>query len=360
MSPTKYPFYIKLVAVLAILLIISFIISVGHSIIFPIYISFLLAILLNPLMLFFRRLKISKVFSILFSVVIALIILSVIISFFIYGLSSFAEDLPVVKSNLQKYIASIQTWLYQRFNISYKSQLNYVNKYTDELLDYIGSLAGNTLSSITDFLFNFVLIPIYVYMFLFYKELFIKFMEELFKSEHIERVTDILHETKSVVQNYVNGLILELSVVAVLNTIGLLIIGAQYALLLGAFSAILNLIPYVGALISGFIAVVITISYSSNLALIIGVMAVFVVVQFIDNNYLMPKILGSKVQINAMFSILAVIIGGALAGVSGMFLSIPSLAIMKVIFDRIDSLKPWGMLLGEPSIAVKRKKGKLK
>ena len=78
-----------------------------------------------------------------------------------------------------------------------------------------------------------------------------------------------------------------------------------------------------------------------------GVVGVFLTVQFIDNNLLVPLVVGSKVRINALVSIVGVLIGGALAGISGMFLSIPAIAILKVIFDRVDGLKPWGILLGD-------------
>ena len=74
---------------------------------------------------------------------------------------------------------------------------------------------------------------------------------------------------------------------------------------------------------------------------------VSLVVQIIDNNLLVPLVVSSKVEINSLASILGIIIGGVLAGISGMFLAIPMMAILKVIFDRIEYLEPWGYLLGD-------------
>jgi hypothetical protein len=71
------------------------------------------------------------------------------------------------------------------------------------------------------------------------------------------------------------------------------------------------------------------------------------VVQIIDNNILVPLIINTKVQINAFVSIVGIIIGGGIAGVAGMFLAIPILAILKIIFDRIESLEPWGYFMGD-------------
>ncbi|HZK07783.1 MAG TPA: AI-2E family transporter [Bacteroidales bacterium] len=67
----------------------------------------------------------------------------------------------------------------------------------------------------------------------------------------------------------------------------------------------------------------------------------------IDNNYIVPKIVASKVKVNALVSIIVILAFGALWGIPGMFVSIPLTAIVKVIFDQIDSLKPWGFLLGD-------------
>lgn len=157
----------------------------------------------------------------------------------------------------------------------------------------------------------------------------------------------MLSEIKAVIQSYVVGLLIETACVAGLNSIGLLLLNVQYAILLGIIAAILNLVPYIGGLVATLLTVVITMSYQPDLSVGLGVVGVFLLVQFIDNNVLVPFIVASKVRINALVSIVGVLIGGALAGVSGMFLSIPAIAILKIIFDRVESLRAWGVLLGD-------------
>jgi predicted PurR-regulated permease PerM len=143
------------------------------------------------------------------------------------------------------------------------------------------------------------------------------------------------------------GLMVEMGIVALINIAGFLILGIDYAVLLGILAAILNMIPYIGMLIAGILCMLITLSTSQDMSDVIWVAVILTVVQFIDNNLIMPKVVSSKVKINALITILGVLVGGALGGISGMFLSIPAIAILKVIFDRIDELKPWGMLLGD-------------
>jgi len=141
------------------------------------------------------------------------------------------------------------------------------------------------------------------------------------------------------------GLLIEGLIVATLNSISLLIIGIDYAILLGLIGAILNVIPYIGGIIAVALPMIIAlVTKSPTYALL--VMAAYILIQFIDNHYLIPKIVASKVQINALVSVIVVLLGGALWGVPGMFLSIPLTAIIKVIFDHIEPLKPWGFLLG--------------
>ena len=109
-------------------------------------------------------------------------------------------------------------------------------------------------------------------------------------------------------------------------------------------------------LIASVFCALVTLSTSNNITDVIGVVVILTVVQFIDNNIIMPKVVSSKVKINALITILGVLVGGALAGISGMFLSIPAIAILKVIFDRVDELKPWGMILGDEITGSRRSK----
>jgi predicted PurR-regulated permease PerM len=110
---------------------------------------------------------------------------------------------------------------------------------------------------------------------------------------------------------------------------------------------LLNLIPYIGGIIAVAIPMAVAFATRDSAWYAIYVLIIYYIIQVIDNNYIVPKIVASKVKINALFSIIVVIAGNALWGIPGMFLSIPLLAIVKLIFDNVDPLKPWGFLLGD-------------
>jgi predicted PurR-regulated permease PerM len=157
----------------------------------------------------------------------------------------------------------------------------------------------------------------------------------------------ILYQVKISIQSYIIGLIIQMIAVSTLTTIGFMIIGVKYAIVLGIITGLLNLIPYIGILFAGLLSIIATLTGSPDLSLIVGVIIVIVIVQIIDNNLLVTLIVSSKVKINAFASIVGIIIGGAIAGFAGMFLAIPMIAILKVIFDRIEPLEPWGYLMGD-------------
>ena len=187
---------------------------------------------------------------------------------------------------------------------------------------------------------------LYIFLFLFYKPLLLNFTAQIFASDKHKTVAEVLFNAKYLIQNYLVGLMIEMVIVATMNSIALLIIGIDYAIMLGVIGAILNLIPYIGGIVAIALPMLMAIITDTPIDAL-WVLVAYIIVQLIDNNFLVPKIVASKVKVNALVSIVVVLIGGELWGVAGMFLSIPVTAILKVIFDRIPSLKPLGFLIGD-------------
>jgi putative permease len=158
----------------------------------------------------------------------------------------------------------------------------------------------------------------------------------------MEGVTHIQY----IIRKYIAGLALQMIIVSALTCIALEIIGVKYAFLLGLLTGILNVIPYIGIFISLLLSVLITFATADATHVLFVVIAI-VAIHLVDGNYIMPKIVGSKVKLNTLVSVLGLVIGEMIWGITGMFLAIPVIAIIKVVFDRVEGLKPWGMVLGE-------------
>lgn len=160
-------------------------------------------------------------------------------------------------------------------------------------------------------------------------------------------MNEMITGTKTLIQSYLTGLLIEAVIVAILYSTGLFIIGIEYAILLGIIGALLNIIPYLGGLIAAALYAIVAFTTKDSSSYVLWVLVLFVLVHLIDNSYIIPKVVAAKVKINAMVAIGAVLAGGALWGIAGMFLSIPLTGLIKLIFDRMDSLNAFGYLLGD-------------
>lgn len=344
----KLPLYAKVSLILMSLCIILTSLYLGNHILIPLLLSLLFAILLRPLVVFFnKKLKFPHVIAVLTAVILFVIFVAGIIFFISWQVSDITHDWNKIKHNISVHYEHLQHWIKQRYHLSYNKQEKYIQQVREESINGNSELMSNTLSSFTDTLLNTILIPIYTFLILLYRNLFIKFLSKMVPKSKEHILKDILTQIKTVIQSYIVGLLIEMGIVGTLTTVGLMLLGVEYAVLLGVITAILNLIPYIGILVALVVTILATLVNSSELSVIMGAIVLSVFVQFIDNNILVPKIIGNKVRINALVSIVGVIIGGAIAGVAGMFLAIPMIAILKVIFDRIEALSPWGFLMGD-------------
>lgn len=343
MAVKEYPFYLKSTVILFGLFLLVYILSILGNILVPFAFAAFIAILLNPLSTFLQKFKIPKPLAIILTLLIAVALVSTVFYLLSTQMLQFGQSFPALKIKFGQIIDELEKWIFLHFGISTEKQVQFIK----QALDSSQAMVGKTLGTVLGTLSVILLVPVYVFMMLYYKPLILNFFYEVFKKEHSESVADILRETKSAVQSYIVGLLIEMVIVATLNSTALLILGVKYAILIGSIGAILNMLPYIGGIIAILLPILIaTITkdgYSTQLEIIVA----YLIIQFIDNNVIFPRFVAIKVKINALVSIVIVLLGNALWGISGMFLSIPFIAVLKIIFDRVDELKPWGKLLGD-------------
>lgn len=343
----KIPSYIKATYILLGIIALSIIIYYGQSIIVPLIGSLLIAILLNPVVNILTKIRINRVIGISIILTIFTAIFILIILLLTNQFSSFVNSLPILidkfYQTLNKSVLSISS----RFSISTDTINNFIEESKVDLITTTKSLIGPTISSIGGVLFTFLLIPVYVFLILYYKKLLLDFIKNIFGKENKTEVNKILNSTKLIVQRYLVALIFEAIIIAILNISALLILDVQYAIIVGIIGALLNMIPYIGGIVSTAIPMAIVLATKDSFNYTFYVLIAYLIIQFIDNNLVLPKLVASRVSVNALISVIVVIIGGEIWGVTGMFLSIPLTAICKTIFDNVKSLKPLGLLLGD-------------
>jgi predicted PurR-regulated permease PerM len=206
---------------------------------------------------------------------------------------------------------------------------------------------GSTISITTGAFTVITLIPIYIFCMLYYRDHFRRFIFQCISRDKRDAFMTTMDNIQKVVESYISGLMIVIVIVAILNTIGLMIMGVPYAIFFGAFAAVLTIIPYIGILIGALLPAMYTLIQTGSLINALVVVGIFTFVQFLEGNFITPNITGSKVSINPFAAILALIIGGEVWGASGMILSIPVIAMLKVVFDAYEPLRPFGFLLGD-------------
>jgi len=350
------PFYIKASLFFIGLCALISILYVAQSIIIPLIFAFIIAILLSPVVSLFVRLKVNRVLAIAMTLLLSIIIIFACGAFVVSQASLFADSWPTV---VEKFTLLLNNTISQAaiyFDVQPQHIHEWINKTQGELINFNGAAVGQTLMSVGGAVAVLFIIPVYIFVILYYQPLLLEFIRRLFADNHQTEVTEIVSQTKTVVQRYLVGLIIEAAIIATLDASALLILGIDYAILLGIIAAFLNMIPYIGGIVAVALPMMVALATKESPWSAVYILISYYIIQLFDNNYVVPKIVASKVKINALFSIIVVLVGNMLWGVPGMFLSIPLLAIIKLIFDHIESLKPWGFLLGDTMPPLRKPK----
>jgi predicted PurR-regulated permease PerM len=345
-SSSKISYYANVSLIFIGLFIFFYFLVLAQGIIVPLIFSIIVATVLSPIVNFFVNLKFNRIVAIFVTLALVISFSIFVIILLYFQIIKFSDSFPLLVNKFDVLLKDIEAWVSTTFNISAFKINGWTNETKAEIINLGRSLLGKTIINIGGMLIVLFLIPVYVFLILLYQSLLVEFIHKLFNANRQSKLNAVLASTKKIIQSYLVGLLLEILIVAILNATSLLIIGIDYAILLGFVGATLNLIPYIGGIIGISLPMLIALATKTPLDAF-WVFASYLFIQFIDNNVLVTTIVASKVKINALISIMVVLIGGAMWGVSGMFLSIPLTAIVKLICDNVDGLKPWGFLMGK-------------
>ena len=350
------PYYVKLGFKFLVIYFICYFIYISRGILIPFAFAVLLAVLLLPLASYLESKKLSRSLSIGISLILTVSAITILIYFLSTQISNFVDDIPSIKQHLHDHFETFQGWIKKTFHVSFRDQNEYLNNAAEKLKASGTGYLGNTFLSITETVMLLILLPIYTFLILYYRDHIKRFLFAVFRREHSDKVSCVIRESKTMIHNYMAGLMIEMAIVAVCNSAGLMLLGIRYGIFFGVLAAVLNIIPYIGMFTATLFTVLITLTTSSNTSDVIWVIVIMYGIHIIDVNILMPRIVASKLRINALISILGVVVGGALTGISGLFLSVPTIALLKIIFDQVDDLQPWGMLMGDDISGTKKSK----
>ena len=346
MSTVKLPFYARTALILLAVVLIFNILRVADNIFIPLVFALLISILLFPFNKFLEsKLHLGRAMSAVISVVLFVSVLTSFVYFLALQFTHFSENFPQLKQRFQEMFGDLQHWLSFKLHINNRQQTDYIDKSVNGILGSVGHSISNVFLSLTGILILVIFVLIFTFFMLYHRKLLMRFVLHLFSVQHRPKVTEVLIETKSMIYGYVFGLMIEMVIVSFVNCTMFLVMGIEYALLLGVMAAVLNIIPYLGIYTSIVICMLVTLANSTGNAALMAGIGLFVV-HLLDSNILLPRIVGSRVKMNPFITIIAVIVGELVWGIPGMFLFIPITGIIKLVCDRVEGLEAWGVLIG--------------
>lgn len=341
----NYPIWLKGNAILLGLILLFVVLHFGKFILMPLAFSALIAMLLEPLSTWLERYKFNRIMAIITSMVVIALILGGIMSLFSIQLVQFADRLPDANEKLQSLSGDIIQFFEDTFSIAPERQVEFVEQGLETVINKSGDYMSTALEATTSVFTSLALMPIFVFFMMYYKKMYRIFLHHSIEGKN-DIIDALIDSIQGVAQNYIVGMMMVITILAVLNAIGLWIVGIEHALFFAVFAAILAIIPYIGIIIGSLPPILFALLFTDSLLNPIGVVAVFSVVQFLEGNFITPNIVGSKVSINPFVAIIALLIGAQLWGIAGMILFVPFVGILKCVFDQVKPLKPYGYLLG--------------
>ncbi|MGM0497388.1 MAG: AI-2E family transporter [Bacteroidota bacterium] len=335
----------RIASFLIITVIVVYIAIIGKFILVPLIFAALISIMVQPIC---NRLEVyikRKVPVIIFTFLAVLIPLTGIIMFFSYQLSDVIQNMPTITDKLQHSSEALFTWLENNFGVTKAESWKWLKSNFSKILDTPLEFFKGGLTSGTTFLINLFMVLIFMFFFLLYRGGIKNFMLIQFKEENREKGKEILMQIQNVVRHYLYGLLTVIVILAILNSIGLWIIGVDYAVFWASLAAFLSIIPYIGTTIGGLLPFMYSFATADYWWQPLAVVGLYFSVQQLEGNLITPYVVGSNVKINPLVAIISLLIGGVIWGVAGIVLAIPLAAIFKLVFDNIDALKPVGALM---------------
>lgn len=337
------PKLVQITMIVFLIIMVLSILIIGREFLYPIFLAVLFSYLLYPLAVLLEKWRFPRIAAILVSIILGMVFIGGIIFLLYQQISIFLQDLPELKeqalNNLDKLQAKID-----RSTGNNNEQGMWLREQVSEFLNNSGDIMNKIFTATTGTAVKMGLQPVFVFFMLYYRERFKKFCYLAWGMDDRGRLVKILIEISEITKNYISGVFMVVLILCVVNSLGLMIVGVEYAVMFGILSAIMNFIPYFGTLIGAVFPLAFTL-VSDEPGNAIGVIILFMIIQFTENNILTPNITGGRVAINPFFTILIIIAGGMIWGLPGMFMSIPYMGMLKVFCNHHRGLRPISFLI---------------
>ena len=341
--------FLRINQYLLFIVLLTVLLYFGKSFLIPLVFAAMLAMLMAPVC---RKVDSWGAHRAISSLVCILILAGVVVGMgAIIGaqFSAFAEDIDQIKSKGKELVAQAQGYIQEKSGVTPEEQETAVKEQAENAKKSAGGAAAGLLAGITSAIAGIVLSLVFTFLFLFSKEKYEEFFLKLYRDEDTDKVKKVVGQISNVAQRYLTGRAMSITIIAILYSIGLSIVGIKNAILLAGIAALLTVIPYVGTVLGGLFPVMMALVTEDSYQPALMAALVMFIIQTLDNYFIEPNIVGGEVNLSALVSILSIIAGGMIWGVAGMILFLPMVGIIKIICDHVEPLKPLGFVVGDPA-----------
>jgi predicted PurR-regulated permease PerM len=260
-------------------------------------------------------------------------------------LSYLVHDVPAMMAKLGNWSPGVQEGIAKHLGVPVTVQNDWLSKTMGDIQGSIAGAAKNTLSATISTLFMLIMIPIFAALYLYQREVFVKYLEKVTGPSFNGKLHIILQKTSITYFRFIKGTLIVYLIVGILNSIGLYALGIQHALLYGMLTAFMTVIPYIGILISALLPISAAIITKDSMWYPVAIIGVFGFVQYLEANVIFPRVVASQLNVSTWATLVAIIAGTILWGVAGMILFIPFVAIFKIVTDHVEEWEAINVLL---------------
>lgn len=353
------PGYIKTVFISLLIIIIIFVMVMAKPILVPLLLSSYIAMLLTPFCNRLEKFKIPRSLAAFVALMLMSVILASVVWFIVSQLKNFSADLQGgLAQKLNDLAAKADTFCQQKIGFDLHMENGFDLSKIMALLQKDNNELGFVISAIGT-LSNVILLPVFVFFLLIYRDHFAHFLTKVFAKQRNSDLLKQMVSIREVVHSYLTGAGKVMLILGVVNTGVLFALGIKHAIFFGMLAGFLNIIPYIGPGLGATLPFFFALVTKDSLFYPIAIATSFTIIQFLESAYLTPKITGANVNLNAFITFLGLLIGGAIWGIVGMILIIPTIAILKKLFELSPETEPYAYLFGEEDLRwFKRYKNK--
>ncbi|WP_235299413.1 AI-2E family transporter [Portibacter marinus] len=330
--------------VMLVVIAASIIMYYGKGLLIPLVFGGMFAFLLNPIYDKLLKWRLNKYLSAIVSTLLILLFVVGLLSALGWQIKELAEQSDKIKEEMIELQKQAQNYIKNWFGINFKDQEEYakeaVNKMQNNILAFIGGVAG--------IVSKFFLSLVYCILLLAERNRISNFFHRIFHND--EKAENTIEDVATVTQKYLNGKLIIIGILSVVYCLGFFLVGIDYAILLAVLAAFLTFIPFVGNLVGGLMACLITLATGGSMTDILLIVAIMSVAQVIESYILQPWIVGDNIDLNPLFSILTVVAFSIIWGAAGAILALPLSGMLKVMFDHLKAYQPLGYLMGTKDV----------